>query len=89
MFFLWHNYPLPVNYRTKPIKCLEMRAKIITVRQIIEIFICKLRFIQHLENFRICTNFDKKCLKDSYILCNNQMKNVSFHQSLCSYHFSS
>ena len=37
-----------------------MRAKIITVRQIIEIFIRKLRFIQHLENFRICANFDKK-----------------------------
>ena len=31
-FYLWYNSLLPVKYRIKPIKCLEMRAKIKSYR---------------------------------------------------------
>ena len=42
--FLWYNSFLPVKYRTKPIKCLEMRAKTKVFLYIFENFLCKLRF---------------------------------------------
>ena len=45
--FFWYNSLLPVKYHTKPIKCLEMRAKRKSVRYIFEIFLYKHGFIQH------------------------------------------
>ena len=58
--FIWgisfHN----LKYLDKPIKCLEMRAKIKSVRKINEIFLCIFTYIWKLDIFSTYLNFDKK-----------------------------
>ena len=58
--FIWgisfHN----LKYLDKPIKCLEMRAKIKSVRKINEIFLCIFTYIWKLDIFSTYLNFDEK-----------------------------
>ena len=52
----FHN----LKYLDKLIKCLEMRAKIRSVRKINEIFLCIFIYIWKLEIFSTYLNFDEK-----------------------------
>ena len=49
-FYLWYNSLLPVKYWAKPIKCIEMRAKIKSVRKIYKIFLCIFTYIGKSDN---------------------------------------
>ena len=69
----FHN----LKYLDKPIKCLEMRAKIKSVRKINEIFLCIFTYIWKLDIFSTYLNFDKKWFfgyfKSLFIKCNTHM----------------
>ena len=64
--FIWgitfHN----LKYLDKPIKCLEMRAKIKSVRKINEIFLCIFTYIWKSDIFSKYLNFDKKYFFDYF-----------------------
>ena len=49
-----------LKYLENPIKCLEMRAKIKSVRKINEIFLCIFNYIRKSDIFSKYLNFDKK-----------------------------
>ena len=59
--FIWgisfHN----IKYLDKPIKCLEMRPKIKSVRKINDFFLCIFPYIWKSDICSIYLNFDKKC----------------------------
>ena len=60
--FIWYISIRLVKYLDKPIRCLEMKAKIKSVRKINEIFLCIFTYIYKSESLSTYLNFDKKCL---------------------------
>ena len=58
--FIWYISIHHVKYLDKPIKCLEMRAKIKSVWKINEIFLCIFTYIWKLDIFSTYLNFDEK-----------------------------
>ena len=80
-FFIWgfsfHN----LEYLDKPIKCLEMRAKIKSVRKINEIFLCIFTYIRKSDIFSTYLNFDEKLIfgyfKSLFIKCPIHMNILS------------
>ena len=58
--FIWGITFHHLKYLDKPIKCLEMRAKIKLVRKINEFFLCIFIYIWKLDIFSTYLNFDEK-----------------------------
>ena len=58
--FSWYIFIHHVKYLDKLIKCLEMRAKMKSVRKINEIFLCILTYIWKFDIFSKFLNFDEK-----------------------------
>ena len=64
--FIWYISNHHVKYLDKPIKCLEMRAKIKSGRTINEIFLCICTYIWKSDIFSTFLNFDKKYFFDYF-----------------------
>ena len=60
--FIWGITFNNLKYLVKPIKCLEMRAKIKSVRKINKIILCIFTYISNSDISTTDLNFDKKCV---------------------------
>ena len=79
--FIWYISIHQIKYLYKPIKCLEMRAKIKSVRKMNEIFLCIFTYNWKSDIFSTYPNFDNKWFfgyfKSLFIKCHTHMNILS------------